>query len=108
MSDSHGIGWTESVLAHRRSVRTRDNETYSSRTHIALASVESNGEPHLIGPHGLLDKCCSRRGVSHPAMMLTEANNCRVANNRHEAADDITRKLQLPHRQDTLTVCVVS
>lgn len=29
--------------------------------------------------------------------MLTEANNCRVANNRHDAADDIARKRQLPH-----------
>lgn len=37
-------------------------------------------------------------------MMLTEANNCRVANNRHDAADGIARKRQLPHRQDILTV----
>ena len=39
MPDSHGIGWTESVLAHHRSVRTGDNETHSSRTNITLVSA---------------------------------------------------------------------
>lgn len=36
-------------------------------------------------------------------MMLTETNNCRVAINRHDAADNIARKRQLPHRQNVLT-----
>ncbi len=36
-------------------------------------------------------------------MVLTEANNCRAAINRHDPAEDIARKRQLPHRQDVLT-----
>lgn len=37
-------------------------------------------------------------------MKLAEANNCRVANNRRDAADDIVRKRQLTHRLDLLSV----
>lgn len=54
--------------------------------------------------NGLVDKYCPRRGNSHPAMMLTEANYCRVANSRHDAADHTARKQHLPHRQDVLTI----
>lgn len=39
------------AIPHRHSVRTRDIETYSSRTHIALESLEKcNRGPHRIGP----------------------------------------------------------
>jgi hypothetical protein len=34
--DSHGIGWTESAMPHRQTVRTRGNETHSPQTDIGL------------------------------------------------------------------------
>lgn len=39
MSDGHGVGWTQSVLAIRRCVRTRDNETHSPQTQVALGTA---------------------------------------------------------------------